>query len=142
MVRAGVHFAILAWHWYSGHIDAIEEQGERYLLGELLRFEKLIWITELNFQLGLLASKQGNSNGQSGLSNGCICLLATMKHMNQLHNRGVKAYFIYELLDEPHSLRRDPQTVEAHYGLAKFVLGSDDQGWRVGRRKRAFHVVG
>ena len=142
MVRASVHFAILSWHWYSDRINAIEEPGGRYLLGELLRFEKLIWITELNFQLGLLASKQGNSNGHGGLSNGCICLLATMKHMNQLRNRGVKAYFIYELLDDPHSLRRDPQTVEAPYGLAEFVLGSDDQGWRVGRRKRAFHVVG
>jgi hypothetical protein len=51
-------------------------------------------------------------------------------------------YFIYELLDEPYFLRQNPGTAEAHYGLAKLVRGPNNRGWRVGPRKRAFHVVG
>ena len=40
-----------------------------------------------------------------------------MKHFYGLRDRGVKAYFIYELLDEPYFLERDPDTAEARNRL-------------------------
>ena len=54
----------------------------------------------------------------------------------------MEAYFIYELLDEPYFLRENPETPEAHYGLVELIRGPNNDGWRVGRQKRAYHLIG
>jgi len=143
MVEADVSFEILSWHWYSdmGKIDSIEARGGRDLLGELLAFGKPIWITEANYRPGLREADQSVGEERGRMDDGCAYLRDTMKHVHKLRKRGVRAYLIYELLDEPYFLRRDPGTVEAHYGLVELVRGPNDHGWRIGRRKHAFHVV-
>jgi hypothetical protein len=144
MVEANVPFEILSWHWYSdmGRIGHVEARGGRDLLGELLAFDKPVWITEANYRPGLRETKQTAGDERGAVNDGCAYLRDTMKHMYRLRERGVQAYLIYELLDEPYFLRRDPETAEAHYGLVELASGPNGRGWRIGRRKRAFHVVG
>ncbi len=142
MIDEGVRFDILAWHWYSdmGKIDGIEIRNNYDLLAELNKFGKPIWITEGNFRPGLRKGKWSSGEG-GGISEGCSYLRETLTHFYQLRKRGIEAYFIYELLDEPYHAIRLPGNREAYYGLVELKRTDNGKGWEIAKRKPAFYVV-
>jgi hypothetical protein len=119
-----VPFDILAWHWYSEMGDITNVQGKRNLVEFLQRYGKPLWITEINRRDG---SKDGKEKEQADYVSQIAAQLRG--------NAGVKACFLYELLDEPYF----GPSGESDYGLVELVKGSQGK-WEVKRRKAAFEA--
>ncbi len=122
-----VPFEIVAWHWYSdmGDITAPKQSysGTWNVLEKLRSWGKEVWITEGNRRNGDM-DDPGEAQADY-----------LTDQITKLRESGiVKAYFVYELLDEPYS-----QGGEAHYGLVK--LENRNGVWTVGKRKPAFQAI-
>ena len=117
-----VPFDILAWHWYSECGQITNVQGRVNLVDYLKRFNKPLWITEINRRDG---SKQGKEQEQADYVG------STARQFRA--NPGISAFFVYELLDEPYFGAGG----ESDYGLV--AVAKDGAGtWQVSRRKPAF----
>jgi len=119
-----VPFDILAWHWYSEMGDMTRVRGQLDLLAKLQSYGKPIWITEINRRDG---SKGGTEEEAASY------LTATAQQLRS--HQAVKAYFVYELLDEPYF----GPNGESDYGLVK--LSRENGAWKTGARKPAFGAL-
>jgi hypothetical protein len=117
-----VPFDILAWHWYSECGDITNVQGKLNLVEFLQRYRKPLWLTEINRRDG---SKHGKEQEQAEY------VVQTAVQLRA--NRGVRGFFIYELLDEPYF----GASGESDYGLVEVAQDSAGK-WQVSRRKPAF----
>lgn len=118
-----VPFDILGWHWYSEMGDMTRVRGDLDVLERLRGYGKPIWITEINRRGGSMGGKEREQADY------------VTRAARQLRvQKGVKAFFIYELLDEPYF---SPENPESHYGLVGIARGPNG-GWRVGPKKQAF----
>lgn len=127
LVDDAVPFEIVAWHWYSemGDITTPKQSysGKWDVLEKLKSSGKEVWVTEGNRRDG---DKDDQGQAQADY---------LTDQINKLHKGGiVKAYFVYELLDEPYF-----EGGEAHYGLVK--LDKRDGNWTIGERKPAFQAL-
>ncbi len=127
LVDDAVPFEIVAWHWYSemGDITTPKQSysGNWDVLQKLKSWGKEVWITEGNRRNGDM-----DDAGQAQAD-------YLTDQITKLRKSGiVKAYFVYELLDEPYF-----EGGESHYGLVK--LGKRDGNWTVGERKPAFQAI-
>ncbi|MFN7161032.1 MAG: S-layer homology domain-containing protein [Candidatus Gracilibacteria bacterium] len=126
MVDAGVNFDILSWHWYSSMGDITKVNGAVNAVAELAKFGKDIWITEGN--------KWGGDMGATGAEQAQYAkdIMLQMVNLPQ-----VKAYYFYELLDEPYFGETNP---ESHFGL--FQMKKSAQGtWIVDKPKPIVEVI-
>ena len=117
-----VPFDILSWHWYSECGEITNVQGRVNLVDYLKRFNKPLWITEINRRDG---SKHGKEQEQSDYVG------RTARQLSA--NPGIQAFFVYELLDEPYF----GADGESDYGLVTVAKGGAGT-WQVSRRKLAF----
>jgi hypothetical protein len=127
LVDDAVPFEIVAWHWYSEMGDITEPKqsysGKWDVIQKLKSWGKEVWITECNRRDG---DMDGNEQAQADY---------LADQIRKTRATGVvKAFFAYELLDEPYF-----QGGEAHYGLVK--LEKKDGKWVVGARKKAFEAM-
>ena len=118
---------IIAWHWYSdmGDITEVKQSysGKWDVIQKLKSWGKEVWITECDRRDG---DMDGNEQAQADY---------LADQVKKCKATGVvKAFFAYELLDEPYF-----QGGEAHYGLVKLV--KQDGKWVVGARKKAFAAM-
>ncbi len=120
-----VSFDILAWHWYSECGEMTNVQGQLNLVEYLKRFNKPLWITEINRRDG---SKHGKEKEQADYVG------RTARDLSA--NPGITAFFVYELLDEP-DLGADG---ESDYGLVAVAKGGAGV-WQVSRKKPAFDAL-
>jgi hypothetical protein len=122
LTQANVNYEMIGWHWYSEMGDLTLAPGME-VLTQLERFQKEIWITEGG-------RREGSRNQQEAAQ--AEYYAKTLPQMRALYPR-IKAYFIYELLDEP-----EMKSEEAFYGVAR---------WKPNRtgleleRKPAFTVI-
>lgn len=103
---------IIGWHWYSdmGDLNYAKDVSNTSVLDKLEKYEKDIWITEINRRHGTY-----NLN-ESNVENEYINWL--VRNLDQVLNRdSVKAFFIYELFDEPWS----KAISERYYGLYEWI---------------------
>jgi len=119
-----VPFDILAWHWYSEMGDMTRVRGQLDLLAILQSYGKPIWITEINRRDG---SKGGKEREAASY------LSSTAQQLSAHH--AVKAFFVYELLDEPYF----GPNGESDYGLVQ--LRRENGVWKTGARKPAFEAL-
>ncbi len=117
-----VPFDILSWHWYSECGEITNVQGRVNLVEYLKRFNKPLWITEINRRDG---SKHGKEQEQADYVG------RTARQLRA--NPGIGAFFVYELLDEPYF----GEGGESDYGLVAVAKGGACT-WQVSRRKTAF----
>ena len=97
--------------------------GKWDVLAKLKSYGKEVWITECNRRTG---DMEGAGQAQAEY---------LTDQITKLRAGGlVKAFFVYELLDEPYF-----GGGEAHYGLVK--LDKRDGKWVVGERKPAFEAL-
>lgn len=118
-----VPFDILSWHWYSECGEITNAQGRVNLVEYLKRFNKPLWITEINRRDG---GKHGKEQEQADYVG------STARQFRA--NPGIGAFFVYELLDEPYF----GADGESDYGLVAVVAKSGPETWQVSRRKLAF----
>lgn len=118
-------FDILAWHWYSemGEMNAVSDKKIDVLRLLRERYNKPIWMTEINRRNG---SKGGKETEQADYISGAIAKLSKTE--------GIQAIFLYELLDEPYF----GESGESHYGLAMVTKQSGK--WRIDGKKPAFEA--
>jgi len=119
-----VPFDILSWHWYSECGEITNVQGRVNLVEYLKRFNKPLWITEINRRDG---SKHGKEKDQADYVG------STARQLRA--NPGIGAFFVYELLDEPYFGAGG----ESDYGLVAVAKGGAGT-WQVSRRKPAFEA--
>lgn len=125
LIDDGVPFEILGWHWYSEMGDITNVRGVFNLLEEIESFGKPIWITEIN-----------RRNGSMG-ENEQVQADYIEKAASQMRNLDeIKAFFVYELLDEPYFGEDNP---ESHYGLVKLKKDARNH-WVVREEKSAFEI--
>jgi hypothetical protein len=117
-----VPFDILAWHWYSEMGDIARVQGKLNLVDYLKRYGKPLWLTEINLR-----------NGTAGGRDSDMAQFVAQSVATLGANPGIRALFIYELLDEPYF----GENGESHYGLVEIARSSAGK-WGVTRRKPAF----
>ncbi len=127
LVDDGVPFDIVAWHWYSdmGDITTPKESysGTWDVIAKLKSYGKEIWLTECN-------RRNGDMDGAGQEQADYLA-----DQVRKVRATGVvKAFFVYELLDEPYF-----EGGEAHYGLVEVQKQGDK--WAIGARKPAFEVV-
>jgi hypothetical protein len=119
MQQDGIEWDITVWHMYG--------QDPEWAFKELVRYERPIWITELNHPYG---SRDGEKAQAEGLT-------LTLKRLRELQEPyAVEAVHIYELLDEPYWA----PDFEAVMGLVR-LEETEDGGWKVGEPKPAYHAV-
>ena len=117
-----VPFDILSWHWYSECGQITNVQGRVNLVDYLKRYNKPLWITEINRRDGSKDGKEQEQADYVGSTSKQFCA-----------NPGIRAFFVYELLDEPYF----GVGGESDYGLV--AVAKDGAGkWQVSRRKPAF----
>lgn len=113
LVRDGVPFDVLVWHWYSEMGDmtgSIKSYSGTYtVLDKLTGYGKPVWVTEGNLRNGCLG---GNEQVQAEY------LARTIKSLAATGKIG--AYVVYELFDEPYLLSAGG---EAFYGLVHCEWG-------------------
>lgn len=121
-----VAFEILSWHWYSnfGDITCVSGMNLVERLNELVDGRPL-WLTEISHEAGSMNGKEGQ---YARHLKDAVPKLAALP--------GVSALFVYQLLDEPYFGAGNP---ESHFGLVE-VSRAESGGWRIGRRKAAFHA--
>lgn len=126
MVEAGVNFDILSWHWYSNMGDITKVRGSFDLVAELSKFGKDIWITEGN--------RWGGDMENTGKEQAEYVedIIEQMKNVPQ-----IKAYYFYELLDEPYFGNTNPESHFGFYQMKKGDLGT----WVVDKAKPAVDAV-
>lgn len=89
-----VPYDILGLHWYSDMGDLNNAKGRGDILSVVSSFQKPVWITEINRKHG-----SWNSDGTAAEEDQRAWM---DRYMLQLHQRTqIKAFFVYELLDEP-----------------------------------------
>jgi hypothetical protein len=125
LVNDGVAFEIIGWHWYSDMGNISRVKGYFNLVEKLKTFKKEIWITEGN-RIG------GSSDGKEAEQ--AEYLAKIHKQMISLYP-DIKAYFIYELLDEPYFAQG-----EANFGLVQVKYGKDGK-LVLGEKKPAFYFI-
>ncbi len=107
-----VNYDILGFHWYS-----FTRGSEKILKNSLnllsQEFNHPIWITEINRRDG---SYMDFENNQPNLINSYISVIKT--------NPKVKAFFIYELFDEPSLYGLNKLFEQSEYGLYKMEIRS------------------
>lgn len=119
MTQDGIAWDISVWHDY-------QTVSEEYL-GILAGHGKPIWITEFNAASG---------GGEHSEEENAAALTERIAYYRSVGVRyGVRAAFIYELLDEPYW----GDDFEARMGL--YTLEQVDGAWRVGRPKAAAAAV-
>ncbi|MHB1001969.1 MAG: glycosyl hydrolase [Armatimonadota bacterium] len=119
-------FDIIGLHWYSEMGDMTKVKGNIDVPSILKGFGKPIWITEIN--------RRGGSIGDGGEQEQSKYVTSVVKQMKGI--KGIEAFFLYELLDEPYFGADNP---ESHFGLVEIKKGSDNK-WLVGRKKEAYGV--
>ena len=122
LVRDQVPIDLLALHWYSDMGDVTKVQDRFDLLEHLKRYDRPIWVTEVN-------RRGGSRDGKSAEQGDYLEQTARTRH-----GPGVEAFFVYELLDEPYF---GAASDESFYGLVELARGSDGL-WQLGHRKPAF----
>lgn len=125
MVANGVQFDVLSWHWYDemGRIDRMAGAGNFDLLAKLQTYGKPIWIGEANFRDPAGVEDPADE----------AWLMEFMRSMHGYRDRGVEAFFQYQLIDEV-PLGGD----NAHYGLVEAVPAPGG-GWDPGDKKSVFY---
>lgn len=127
LIDDAVPFEIVSWHWYSDMGDITQPiqsySGKYDVLARLKSWGKEIWMTEYNRRNGDMdADEQAQAD-------------YLRDQITKLRQGGlVKAFFVYELLDEPYF-----QGGEGHYGLVK--LEQREGKWTVGAHKQAFDLI-
>jgi hypothetical protein len=124
LVKDNLDFDILSWHWYSED-KQIQNAGGLPLLQHLLSYNKPLWITEGNFRP---TKKPNEEQLQSDYLKGIL------SDMDELYP-SVRAYAVYELLDEP-----DMKAGEQRYGLVHVQKGPDGK-WMAGQPKPSFEML-
>lgn len=109
-------FDIIGYHWYSNMgslINGVTYYPQINLLEELaIRFTKPIWLTEIN--------QKNGTNGFSEVQQSN----SIYNYINELDNMFmVKAFFIYELYDQPANLVGWGGANESKYGIVKWGSG-------------------
>ncbi|MDG4945636.1 glycoside hydrolase family protein [Weeksellaceae bacterium KMM 9713] len=105
-----VPYDILGYHWYSKNHTFISDFGEGRIIDILYeRFQKPIWLTEINAKRGSYDSEISQSE-----------LMQT--YIKSLHQqRHVEAFFVYELYDQPYLIHQDwAGPKEANFGIVKW----------------------
>lgn len=119
MQEDGIQWDISVWHEYG--------QDSEWAFKVLARYDRPIWVTEVNAPFGSQKGEQQQSDG----------LKKAMLRLEQLQKQyRVEAAIIYELLDEPYWA----PDFEAVMGLVR-VDGSEQDGWRLGEPKPAYGTV-
>ncbi|MDR6341391.1 hypothetical protein HNQ91_004464 [Filimonas zeae] len=112
-----VPYDILGLHWYSDMGDLDNAKGHGDILSIVSSFQKPVWITEINRRHG-----SWNSDGTSAEEDQRAWM---DRYMLQLHQRKqVKAFFVYELLDEPAFADKSKPAYnpsESVYGVVNWV---------------------
>lgn len=121
-----VQFEILGWHWYSDMGDITNVRGNFNLWGHLTSFGKPIWITEINRRNG---SINENEEEQANYIKEVASQIRNLKE--------IKAFFVYELLDELYFGKDNP---ESYYGFVK-LKKNEENLWVVGEKKQAFDTT-
>ncbi len=124
LVRDGVPFDILAWHWYSEMRDLaarIESYSGTYVvLDKLAGYGKPVWVTEGNARDGALGRTEDEQTEY---------LTSTLRRLRDTGK--VDAYVVYELFDEPYLLSSGGEAycgiVHCEWGLSE---GSEFPGAR------------
>lgn len=125
-----INFEIIGWHWYSDMGNITKVKGNIDLLERLKKYNKPIWITEIN--------KRGGSKGADGENEQYIYLKDTLKaYLNYAKKYNVQKLIIYELLDEPQFGANNP---ESFYGLVK-VHKNNVGSWEIFEKKKSFNVI-
>jgi hypothetical protein len=119
-------FDILGWHWYSEMGDMTRVRGDFDVLKQIRSYGRPVWLTEIDRRGGSLGGKEAE---QAQYLAGAARQLPAQ--------RGIEAFFVYELLDEPYFGAENP---ESHYGLVTLVKNADGL-WRTGRRKPTFAAM-
>jgi hypothetical protein len=124
--RAQIPYEIIAWHWYS-EMGTMTNAGGTNVLAQLQQFHRDIWITEAGRRDG---SMMHTETEQAKYYTEDIPRMAAFYPE-------VKAYFVYELLDEP---ALGFMNGEAYYGVVK--VEPDNAGvWKVTDRKPAYQAI-
>lgn len=119
MQADGIEWDITVWHMYG--------QDPEWAFKELVRYERPIWVTELNHPYG---SRDGEDAQAEGLAR-------TMKRLRELEKAyGVEAAHIYELLDEPYWA----PDFESVMGLVHLEQVAEST-WKIGEPKPAYYTV-
>lgn len=130
LVSNSIGFEIVGWHWYSDMGDLTKTKGNYNLLERLNKYDKPIWITEIN--------RRGGSQGSNGEMEQYAYLKDTLKrYLLYSEKYNIRNIFIYELLDEPNFGSSNP---ESYYGVVRVQKGLDGK-WTINKIKKAFHVI-
>ena len=119
MHQDGIKWDISVWHMYG--------EDPEWAFKELARYERPIWVTELNNPNGSQKSEKHQVDG----------LKKSMKRLMELRdNYKVEAAHVYELLDETYWA----PDFEAYMGLVRLTAKSDG-GWSAGEPKPSYFAV-
>jgi len=118
--EAHIDYDIIGYHWYSGMKEFGKSRKQlnnksvyQYLADN---FSQDIWVTEINRKDGSGLRKDGLSKEEEEVQQRKM----VMDYINELDNQHIiKAFFIYELLDEPHldDNKGYENPKEAYYGI-------------------------
>lgn len=131
-----IPYDIISWHWYSnqGMLEGpftVHSTGEDVLALLYERFNKPIWITEINQHDGTASATQ---NDQAFWVHNFIKDLSKRPY--------VEGYFIYELLDQPHlddgNGWENPK--EAYYGIVDWVTPYETYAYKSGFTTYKFNI--
>ncbi|MBI3920105.1 MAG: hypothetical protein HY318_01710 [Armatimonadetes bacterium] len=135
ITQEGIHFDILAWHWYSDMGEDLravrmpEDESRKGntaasfdLITRLRKYGKPVWFNEINRRAGDMGGREAEQAEY------------LKKALSQLaHAKGVSGFFVYELLDE----LMGPENPESHYGLLRRKQDTGGK-WSIVERKPAF----
>jgi hypothetical protein len=120
-----VPFEILGWHWYSDMGDITNVRNVFNVLEQIAGFGKPVWVTEINRSNG---SMDEDVEAQAAYISDAA---------DQMRNLDViKAFFVYELLDEPYLGDENPKSYCGLVELKKHERGH----WMPGNEKPAFEA--
>ncbi len=124
--QAGIPYELIAWHWYS-EMGTLTNAGGTNVLRELRQFHRDIWITESGRRDGSISHAENEQ---------ATYYQRDFPRMVSYYPQ-VKAYFVYELLDEP---TLGLMNGESYYGMLKVEVDEDGK-WKISDRKPAFNVI-
>ncbi|MGI9527378.1 MAG: glycosyl hydrolase [Weeksellaceae bacterium] len=110
LAQEKVPYDILGYNWYSKNITYLSNFGQGDILKQLHdRFQKPIWLTEINAKRGSYDSE----TEQASMMKEYIESLHKQKYIN--------AFFVYELYDQPGLIGQNwAGEKEAYYGIVRW----------------------